>query len=717
MPDRTEIFALGLQYHQAGQLAQAEQMYRQVLEIDPDNTDALCSLGGLCLALGQLSESVAFLERAVQLRPESVELRNDLGVILAQQGKLDEATACFRQAVESHPDYAEAYNNLGIALSQQGKLIEAVRSYHHALRIKADYAEAHSNMGLALGSLGKLAEAIAAHRQALEIKPDFVNAANNLSAALGAQQRLTQNLADFRMGQWYLSDDPAAYNELGLALKTQGRLTEAIASFEEALQAHPDFAEAHNNLAVAFKERGNWDEAVASLRQALALNPDFVEAYNNLGTMLESVGNLDEASACYQQALNRKPDFAEAHNNLAIILNKQGKYTEAWTHYQRALTLKPDYPDAHHNLGTLLVDQGNLSEGVASYERALQLKPDYVEAHLGRAQAWLQMGDWERGWPEFEWRWWRKSFPPRPFQQPMWDGSPLDGRTILLHAEQGLGDTLQFIRYAPLVKQRGGFVIVECQPSLLPLLATCAGIDQLVASGSALPYFDVHAPLVSLPGILRTTLETVPAEVPYLFADPERVEHWRQAFAPIPSQAALSSSSGEEGNVKGTFTIGIAWQGNPGHTNDRQRSVLLASFEPLARFDGVRLFSLQKGPGTEQLAAAKERLSLPDLGSQFHTFQDTAAALVNLDLVITVDSAVAHCAGAVGVPVWVLIPYAADWRWLLDREDSPWYPTMRLFRQKEPGNWDGVFDSLVVELAELLAKEAVLSSTRRGRVP
>ena len=683
MSEAMQVLALGLEYHRAGQFAQAEQMYRRVLASDSDNWDALCYLGGVYLAQSQLDEAVAVLQRASELRPESVELRNDLGVVFAQQGKLDQAVACFRQAIQSRPDYAEAYNNLGIVLSQQGKLIEAVRSYQQALRIKADYAEAHSNRGLALGSLGQLPEAVAAHQQALAIKPDFLSASNNLQAALGAQQRLNQNMAEFRMNRWYMPDEPDAFNELGLALKEQGRWTEAIASFQEALRLRPDFAEAHNNLGVTFKERGNWDEAAASLRQALALNPDFAEAHNNLGTILESKGDLEAASTCYQQALGRKPDFAEAHNNLAIILNKRGNYAEALVHYQRALTLKPDYPDAHHNLGTLLVDQGKLDEGVASYERALQLKPDYVEAHLGRAQAWLQMGDWERGWPEFEWRWRRPSFPPRSFPQPLWDGESLAGRTILVHAEQGLGDTLHFIRYAPLVKRYGGYVIVECQRELLPLLATCTGVDQWVAFGTPLPDFDVHAPLLSLPRILQTTLATVPADIPYLSADPEQVEYWRQ-----------------EMGSRGGFTIGIAWQGNPGHTNDWNRSVSLTSFEPLSRLDGVRLFSLQKGPGTEQLLAAKERFMLPDLGSRFGTFQDTAAVLVNLDLVLTVDSAVAHCAGALGVPVWVLVPYAADWRWLLERADSPWYPTMRLFRQKEPGNWSEVFDRIVVALKD-----------------
>jgi tetratricopeptide (TPR) repeat protein len=687
MPVADEALALGLQYQQAGQFYDAEQVYLHILEADPANADALGSLAGVYLALNRLAEAKTAFQRALRLRPHSAELHNDLGVVLAQQGKPIEATASFQQALHYRPEYAEASNNLGIVLAQQGKLNEAVLAHQRALQIKPGYAEALSNLGLALGALGKLPEASVCHRQALEIKPDFIAAQNNLQAALSAQQQLGWNLAGFRMNQWYLSDEAVAHNELGLALKAQRRWTEAIASFQEAVRIRTDFPEAYNNLGVTFKDRGNLAEAEESLRHALALNPDFVEANNNLGTVLESIGKLEEAIACYHHALRCKPDFAEAHNNLGVVLNKQSKYAEAMAHYQRALELKPDYPDAHHNLGTLLVDQGRLEEGLASYERAIQLNPEDAEAHLGRAQAWLQRGDFERGFPEFEWRWRRSVFPPRPFAQPIWDGSSLAGRTILLHAEQGLGDTLQFIRYTPLVKQRGGRVIVECQEVLLPLLATCPGIDQLVTHGSPLPSFDTHAPLVSLARILQTTLDSIPADVPYLSADPDLTQR---------SQKLLGATEG--------FKIGIAWQGNPGHTNDRNRSVRLNRFELLARLDGVRLFSLQKGPGTEQLAEGAEHFSIPDLGSQFQTFQDTAAALVNLDLIITVDSAVAHCAGALGLPAWVLLPFAADWRWLMDRQDNPWYPSLRLFRQPRPGDWDSVFARVVEELARQLAK-------------
>jgi tetratricopeptide (TPR) repeat protein len=683
----TELLATALRYHQGGDFQSAEQLFRQILDTDPSQAEVWNYLGEACLLRGRFAEAISSYQHAVDLVPRHAPAQNGLGVAYAQQNKWDRAVSCFRQATQSQPNYVEAYNNLGIALSNQGKLAEAQRCYQEALRINPNYAEAHSNLGLVLGSMGKLAEAIDCHQRALQIRPDFAAAYDNLQKALAAQDQLRQQLANFRMGNWYLTDEAAAYNELGIALKAQGRLTEAATSFQEALRFRPDMPGALNNLGITFQERGNIEEAEASLRQALALAPGEVNALNNLGTVLDKVGKAEEAIGCYREALRINADFAEAHNNLGNALCKLDKNSEAQAHYQRAIDLKPDYAQAHHNLGSVLLDQGYVEEGLAGYERAIRLSPDYAESHFGRAQVWLKMGDFERGWPELEWRWRRKEFPPRPFSQPLWDGSPLMGRTILLHAEQGLGDTIHFIRFAPLVKQYGGRVIVECQESLLPLLATCPGIDQLVAKDTPLPPFDTHAPLLTLPAILRTTLDTIPADIPYVFADPGLVENWRKEIDRIPAQGANAPRSDH-------LKIGIAWQGNPAYPNDRRRSVPLARFERLAKLERVRLFSLQRGPGTEQLANSTESFSIADLGNRFQSFQDTAAAIKNLDLVISVDSAVAHCAGALGAPVWVLVPFACDWRWLLHREDSPWYPTMRLFRQPKPGDWTEVLDRI-----------------------
>jgi hypothetical protein len=362
-------------------------------------------------------------------------------------------------------------------------------------------------------------------------------------------------------------------------------------------------------------------------------------------------------------------------------LKDQGKLDEAVACYRRAVELKPDFAEVHNNLGEALKGQGKLDGAMACYRRALELKPDFAEAHWNLALTWLLAGDWQRGLPEYEWRWRKKNFVPRRFPQSLWGGESLGGKTILLHAEQGLGDTMQFIRYASIVKRYDAAVIVECQKPLLGLLEGCSGVDQLVAEGEDLPAFDVYAPLLSVPGILKTTVETIPAGIPYLFPSPVLLEKWRKRLLDIDG-----------------FKIGISWQGNPKYRGDCFRSIPLRCFAPLAQIPGVCLINLQKGAGTEQLAEVRNLFPVLDfadeLDQQSGPFMDTAAVMKNVDLVITSDSAAAHLAGALGVPVWVALPSVPDWRWLLDRSDSPWYPTMRLFRQKERGNWQGVFEEI-----------------------
>ena len=430
---------------------------------------------------------------------------------------------------------------------------------------------------------------------------------------------------------------------------------------------------------------GRLPEAAACYCRALELKPDYADTYYNLGNVLKNQGKLDEAIACYRRALELRPDYAEAHSSLGGVFRDQGRLDEAIACCHRALELKPDYAEAYNNLGSAVYDQGNLDKAVACYRRARELKPDFADAHLNQSLLSLLVGDLERGWVEYEWRWKTTSVQRRDFSQVAWTGQSLEGKTVLVHAEQGLGDTIQFVRYAPLVKQRGGTVIVECPRPLLFLLASCAGIDRLVERGDELPAFDVQASLLSLPGIFRTTLEDIPATVPYLFADLGLVERWRK----------------ELGGATG-FKIGIAWRGNPTHPNDRARSIPLSCFEPLASLPGVQLFSLQKGVGVEQLQEVAGRFPVAELGSRLNDFVETAAAMMNLQLVITCDTAIAHLAGALGVPVWVAIPFVPDWRWLLNRRDSPWYPTMRLFRQAKRGDWQGVFEEIKAELASRL---------------
>jgi tetratricopeptide (TPR) repeat protein len=539
---------------------------------------------------------------------------------------------------------------------------------------------------------GRLQAAEQIYRQILAVEPNRAHAWHLLGVV--AHQVGRHGIAVEYIGRAIELNGTEAdfHNNLGEVYRALRRIPEAAACCRRALELNPGLAGAHNNLGNAMKDQGNLDEAVACYRRALHLKPDFAEAHNNLGIAFRNQGKLDEAVACYRRALELKPDYAEAHNNLGIALGDQGKRDEAITCYHRALELKPDYAEAHSNLGIALGDEGKRDEASVCYRRALELKPDYADAHWNQSFISLATGKFERGWAEYEWRWRTSHCQPRGFSQPFWDGLPLQGRVILLHAEQGLGDTIQFVRYVAPVKQRGGVVIVECPGPLLSLLTSHAGIDRLVRWGNELPAFDVQSPLLSLPGIFHTSLETIPAEVPYLFADPGLVGHWRQ----------------ELGGIAG-FKIGIAWQGSPKYRSDRDRSIPVSCFEPLARCPGVRLLSLQKGAGAEQLQQVTDRFPVIDLGSRLDeasgAFMDTAAVMMSLDLVITSDTSIAHLAGALGVPVWVALPFVPDWRWLLDRSDSPWYPTMRLFRQERRGDWQTVFQRIEVALRQRVASQ------------
>lgn len=484
-----------------------------------------------------------------------------------------------------------------------------------------------------------------------------------------------------------------ALHLLGVIAHQLGKHDVAIDFIGQAIVSKGTEAAFHNNLGGVHRALGAIPEAVACFRRALELNPDFAEAHYNLANVLHvhEQRNLDEVVASYRRALELKPDIAEAHNNLGEAYRALGKLPEAVGCYRRALELRLDYADALNNLGLACCEQGRFDEAAARYRQALELKPDFAEAHKNLGLLWLLTGNLEQGWPEYEWRLKCKKPSLHPFQQPLWDGGPLNGRTILLLAEQGLGDTLQFIRYAPLVKERGGRVLVACPAALTRILARSPGIDQLVTP-DALPPFDVYAPVLSLPHIFGTVQGTIPANVPCLFADPSLTQHWR-----------------EELNGQPGFKIGIAWQGNPQYSKDCQRSFPLTQFAPLSHLAGVRLFSLQKGPGTEQLSAIAGQMAVTDLGTQLDEaagpFMDTAAVMQNLDLVITSDTSIAHLAGGLGVPVWVALQRVPDWRWMLDRGDSPWYPSMRLFRQTEHGDWAEVFERIVSAVRTLIDQQ------------
>ncbi len=587
-----------------------------------------------------------------------------------QAGRLQEAEQLYRQILAHQPEQPDALHYLGLIAFQRGENDAALDLIRCAIAINPNLAEAHINLGIALAGNRKRDEAIPAFRKAIAINPSLMQAHYNLGTALREQGKLDEAIASYRQAIALNPGLAKLHNDLGIVLTEQGRLDEAIAAYRQVIALNPNLPEAHTNLGKALTDKGKYDEAITALHQAIALNPNLAKAHNNLGMALAGKGQLEEAIAAYHRAIVLDSKLSEAHNNLGNALRDQGKLDEAIIAYRNAIALNPKLPEAHSNLGNALRDQGQLDAAIAAYRVAIALDPDLPEPHNNLAMALLSQGDFQHGWAEYEWRSKCKDFPSprRNFTQPRWDGSPLQGRTILLYAEQGLGDAIQFIRYLPLVMERGGKIILECQPELQRLFQSIDVPFQIVASGQPLPAFDFQSPLLSLPSIFGTTLKSIPKPQPFSIQDSE---NWRQRL--------IANSP--------KVNVGLAWAGSPTHKNDRNRSMNLTSLTPLAQVPGPRFISLQKGNAA---ATPPTGMELLDWTPELKDFADTAALIANLDLVITVDTAVAHLAGTMGKPVWTMLPFVPEWRWLLEREESPWYPSIRLFRQKSLGDWENV---------------------------
>ncbi|MBF0562350.1 MAG: tetratricopeptide repeat protein [Alphaproteobacteria bacterium] len=624
--------------------------------------------------------------------PGAAEAAFAVAIAHHQAGRLDEAAAGYEKALFLKPDFPAALNNLGHVFQMQGRLEDAVARYEMALRIEPGIPGTLINIGNVLKMQGNLDGAISRYEQALRITPDYLDAINNLGIAFKEQGRLDDAIVRYEQALRIKPDYPEALNNLGVALKEQGRLDEAVERYVRALHLRPDYLDARNNLGIVLQHQGSFDDAIVQHKLALRLNPGNPEALHGLGIALQEQGKFDDAIDCYEQALRVKPDDPAVLDNLGNALQGQDRLEEAIGRYESALRLRPDYPEALINLGSAFKELGRFEEAFECFEQSLRIWPDYPEAQHNESLLRLLLGDLDSGWRQYEWRWQRKksSLSPRDFSQPLWCGEDISGKTILIHAEQGLGDTIQFYRYVSLVAQRAGSVILEV-PGLLIRLLQQTGTVSFVPKGQTLPPFDVHCPMLSLPRAFATTLQTIPGGVPYLRAEEARVLSWRNR---LPQDG---------------FKIGIAWQGNPKNISDRGRSIPLFRFLPVGQVPGVRLISLQKDHGLEQLERLNDGMSVLSFGHDFDdgpdAFLDTVAVMRCLDLVITTDTAIAHLAGALGCPVWVALKFVPDWRWMLEREDTPWYPSMRLFRQTAAGDWDGVFTRIAAELGHVVAGE------------
>jgi tetratricopeptide (TPR) repeat protein len=680
MLNTRDILLQAIRKHQTGDSVGADAFCRMVLGADPNQPDALHLLGIMAHQSNRPDEAIELINHAIESRPDSAEYYSNLALILNDCRRYEEAIAACRKALILSPDHAVAHNNLGNALCGLRQFDEAVIAYERAIKLKPDYAAASNNLGNAFKGLGLLDLAIDAYRAAIAMQPGHLYATCNLGSTLMQQGKLDEAAAAYRQALAIDAGCVTASQQLGAVMlmifdqrEDPAALDQCILHLQQAIAGNLSparLAEAYANLGKALLAKSRIDESIAACRRAIQLDPNLAQAHNNLGTALAAAGDLAPAIAAYESALRLQPDLAEIHNNLGVALRRSNLGDRAIAACTTAIKLRPDYADGHNNFGSALYSRGEIDRAIPAYRKAIELNPDHASAHCNLGLALLVSGNFEEGWREFEWRWRVKELclPPIRTSQPAWDGSDLNGRRILLHAEQGMGDSIQFVRYLPMVKQRGGRITLACPKELIPLFNQLTDADQITAVDQPLPEFDVHCPLVSLPRVLGTRLETIPAEIPYLKADPPRSARWRER---LPRDARRK--------------VGLAWSGQPVHPNDLNRSMPLSALAPLAKLSGVQFFSLQKGKAKEQ--TSKWPTELTDWTNELTDFAETAALVENLDLVITVDTAVAHLAGAMGKPVWLLLPFAPDWRWMLRREDSPWYPTARLFRQTTAGDW------------------------------
>lgn len=611
------------------------------------------------------------------------------GFDLHQKGQLAQAKAFYVQVLARQPKHFNALHLLGVIASQSKNPTLAVELIGKAIEINANQAAAYSNRGNALQELRRWDEALASYDRAIAINPVDADAFYNRGNALQRLERWDEALVSYDKA---IAINPCyadAFNNRGNALQTLERLDEALVSFDTAIAINPNYADAFYNRGNALKERKRLNEALVSFDQAIAINPEYAEAFTNRGNALQELKRWDEALASYDRAIAISPDYAEAFTNRGNALQELRRWDQALVSYDHAIAINPDYADAFGNRGNALQELKRLDEALVSYGKAIAINPDYVEAHWNEGICRLLSGDFEVGWQKYEGRWRRenRNEQPRHFSQPLWLGTgDLIGKTILLYGEQGLGDILQFSRYVRKVAALGATVVLEAPVPLLHLFADLEGVSTLVAKGSKLPAFDFHCPLMSLPLAFKTRLADVEGS-PYLRVPKDRLATWSSRLAAM-----------------GPFRVGLVWSGSAIHKNDSKRSIPLGEFKRLL-VDGPDYFCLQKELREgDQLELA----SLPmvrTFASDLTDFSDTAALVALMDVVIAVDTSVAHLAGALGKKVWILLPHVPDWRWLLDRSNSPWYDSATLFRQPKRDDWTSVIDDVRNSLHKRLTAE------------
>jgi tetratricopeptide (TPR) repeat protein len=688
-PTTAALLQQGLFHHRQGQISLAMERYTEALRDDPENAEALYYVAVVACQQGDLETGIDLARRSLSFNIRQPRAHNVLGQALQRQKHYDEALACYDKALEYDPNFVDALANRANLLGETGRHAQAVAAYDKVLALRPGLPQDWCNRGQSLHAIGQLAEAIASYDRALATEPKFALAHNNRADVLRAVGRMEAALDGYTRATQLRPDFAEAHAHRGSILAALGRFDDALAAYDRALAKQPELAGAWLGRANAAFELGQHSEALTAYDKALALKSDFVEALVGRVHVCNALERFSDALEASDRALSLRPDLAEARLGRGIALANMGSHADALASFAQALALQPDMPHALYQTGIVQLECGELAQARANLERAALLAPDDDEIAFSLSQIQLLQGDWEQGFANFE----RRSNPRRPAYTPLpwprWSGEPPGDYRLVLLTEQGLGDIVQFSRYATLLASRGYPVALLAHEDMALLLRGLDGVE-IVASPEELardPRPVRWLPLMSVMQQLHLTPESIPAQAPYLAADGARAAAWRER---------LGSAA---------FRIGIAWQGRM-EGRRAARAAPLSAFAPLAEIPGVRLISLQKTPGSVQIAdvAFGDRIEQPLSDTDFSrdALPDIAAVIANLDLVVSIDTMSAHLAGALGRPVFVALRRVADWRWLLDRDDSPWYPSMRLFRQSREGEWGEVFSRIAATARDML---------------
>jgi tetratricopeptide (TPR) repeat protein len=642
------LFSSALKSHLRGELATAKAFYQMIIQSFGDHRDTLHHLGLLEAQLGNFAEAITLIKRSVAVDPMQTDALSNLGYFLNISGKYDQASVYCKQSIALDSRNDSAWANLGNAQRAMGLLGDANASFSNALKLQPNNAQHIYNLANVLIDLN-----------------DFENATILLEKCIAIDNQI-----------------PEAHNNIARCFIKIGHPEKALSHTEHALKLRVNYADAWNNRGNALSFIKHHQEALASYDRAIRLKPDYLDAWFNRGVTLCDLKCYAEALSNFDRVIEMKPDHPEAWNNRGNLLFILKHPEDALVNYNRAIELMPDYSEARNNRGNLLCSLKRHEEALADYNRCIEMHPDCPEAYFNKAFLLLHLEDFDAGWPLYEWRWKKKGFATtqRDWRKPLWLGTePLMGKTILLHAEQGLGDTIQFCRFAKEVTNLGGRVILEVQPPLVRLLQSLEGVHSVITESNRMPDFDYHCPLMSLPLALKVTPKSIPDHTPYLKPSPERLAFWSENTKDLSKP-----------------TIGFVHAGNRHHKNDHHRSISFRIFQRLIspRFQWV---SLQKDLDSDAQELFED-LKVLDFSTKLSDFEETAALVSRLDLVISIDSSVAHLAGALNKPIWLLLPYYPDFRWPQNSDRSKWYTTMRLFKQPKFGDWDSVIQKVTESL-------------------